>query len=74
MWRAARAVRAQPAAIVVPSSNPGKRHRLADFGKSSLKIAVCAVAVPCGAAADKVFKASGSARRSNSYEQDVKGC
>ncbi|HZE67194.1 MAG TPA: molybdate ABC transporter substrate-binding protein, partial [Sporichthyaceae bacterium] len=59
--------------IAVPPSNPGNVTGLADFGKSSLKIAVCAVAVPCGAAADKVFKASGISPEIDSYEQDVKG-
>jgi molybdate transport system substrate-binding protein len=59
--------------IAVPPSNPGNVTGLADFSKSSLKIAVCAVAVPCGAAADKVFKAAGIAPQIASYEQDVKG-
>jgi molybdate transport system substrate-binding protein len=59
--------------IAVPPSNPGNVSGLADFGKSDLKIAVCAAAVPCGAAADKVFKASGLSPQIDSYEQDVKG-
>jgi molybdate transport system substrate-binding protein len=59
--------------IAVPPSNPGNVTGLSDFGKSNLKIAVCAVAVPCGAAADKVFKASGLTPEIDSYEQDVKG-
>ena len=40
--------------IAVPPANPGSVSGLADFTKSSLKIALCAVAVPCGAAADKI--------------------
>jgi molybdate transport system substrate-binding protein len=59
--------------IAVPPSNPGDVSGLSDFSKSSLKIAVCAVAVPCGAAADKVFKAAGLSPEIDSYEQDVKG-
>jgi molybdate transport system substrate-binding protein len=59
--------------IAVPPSNPGNVSGLSDFTKSSLKIAVCAVAVPCGAAADKVFKAAGVSPQIDSYEQDVKG-
>jgi molybdate transport system substrate-binding protein len=59
--------------IAVPPSNPGNITGLSDFSKSSLKIAVCAVAVPCGAAADKVFKAAGVSPEIDSYEQDVKG-
>lgn len=59
--------------IAVPPSNPGNVTGLSDFSKSDLKIAVCAVAVPCGAAADKVFKATGISAEIDSYEQDVKG-
>jgi molybdate transport system substrate-binding protein len=59
--------------IAVPPDNPGNVSGLSDFGKSSLKIAVCAIAVPCGAAADKVFKAAGITPEVDSYEQDVKG-
>ena len=59
--------------IAVPPNNPGNVTGLSDFGKSGLKIAVCAVAVPCGAAADKVFKATGISPEIDSYEQDVKG-
>jgi molybdate transport system substrate-binding protein len=59
--------------IATPPNNPGNISGLSDFGKSSLKIAVCAVALPCGAAADKVFKASGLSPEIDSYEQDVKG-
>jgi len=59
--------------IVVPPDNPGHISGLSDFTKSDLKIAVCAVAVPCGAAADKLFKAAGVSPEIDSYEQDVKG-
>jgi len=59
--------------IAAPPDNPGNVTGLSDFTKSSLKIAVCAVAVPCGAAADKVFKAAGITPQIASYEQDVKG-
>lgn len=59
--------------IATPKDNPGKVTGLADFGKSDLDIVVCAVAVPCGAAADKVFKAVGLSAQIDSFEQDVKG-
>src|SRR5262249_25630426 len=59
--------------IATPPGNPGKVTGLSDFTKSALKIAVCAVAVPCGAAADKVFKAANLTPQIDSYEQDVKG-
>lgn len=59
--------------IATPKDNPGNVTGLADFGKSDLDIVVCAVAVPCGAAADKVFQAAGLSAQIDSYEQDVKG-
>jgi molybdate transport system substrate-binding protein len=59
--------------IAVPPNNPGNVTSLADLGKSSLKVVVCAVAVPCGAAAQKVFTAANLTPTIASYEQDVRG-
>jgi molybdate transport system substrate-binding protein len=58
--------------IAVPKGNPGKITGLKDFADKNKKIAVCAVQVPCGAAADKVFKATGITAQPDSLEQDVK--
>ncbi|MGW6279197.1 molybdate ABC transporter substrate-binding protein [Kribbella sp. NPDC055071] len=58
--------------IAVPKGNPGKITGLKDFADKSKKIALCAVQVPCGAAADKVFKATGITAQPDSLEQDVK--
>ncbi|MGW6201867.1 molybdate ABC transporter substrate-binding protein [Kribbella sp. NPDC055110] len=58
--------------IAVPKGNPGKITGLKDFADKNKKIALCAVQVPCGAAADKVFKATGITAQPDSLEQDVK--
>jgi molybdate transport system substrate-binding protein len=58
--------------IAVPKGNPGKITGIKDFADKDKKIAVCAVQVPCGAAADKVFKATGITAQPDSLEQDVK--
>ena len=58
--------------IAVPKGNPGKVTGLQDFADKDKKIAICAVQVPCGAAADKVFKAAGITPQPDSLEQDVK--
>jgi molybdate transport system substrate-binding protein len=58
--------------IAVPKGNPGKITGIKDFADASKKIAICAVQVPCGAAADKVFKAIGITAQPDSLEQDVK--
>jgi molybdate transport system substrate-binding protein len=59
--------------IAVPPSNPGNVTALADLAKPGLKVVVCAVAVPCGAAAQKVFTAANLTPTIASYEQDVRG-
>jgi molybdate transport system substrate-binding protein len=56
----------------VPKGNPGKITGLKDFADKDKKIALCAVQVPCGAAADKVLKAAGITPQPDSLEQDVK--
>ncbi|MFI5711278.1 molybdate ABC transporter substrate-binding protein [Kribbella sp. NPDC051620] len=58
--------------IAVPKGNPGKITGLADFTDKTRKIALCAVEVPCGAAADKVFKAAGLTPQPDTLEKDVK--
>jgi molybdate transport system substrate-binding protein len=58
--------------IAVPTGNPGKITGLKDFADKNKKIALCAAQVPCGAAADKVFKAVGITPAPDSLEQDVK--
>ena len=45
---------------------------LADFGDPSKVIALCAVEVPCGAAADALLRENGITPSVDSYEQDVK--
>jgi len=45
---------------------------LADFAKPELKLALCAPAVPCGAAAVKVFAAAKITPKPDSLEEDVK--
>lgn len=59
--------------IATPADNPGGVQGLSDFAKSDLDIVVCAVEVPCGAAADKVFTAANVEESIDSYEQNVKG-
>lgn len=58
--------------IAVPKGNPGKITGLKDFTDKSRKIALCAAEVPCGAAADKVFKAAGLTPQPDTLEKDVK--
>jgi molybdate transport system substrate-binding protein len=58
--------------IAVPPGNPGRVTGLADFAKPDLTLAVCAPAVPCGAAAEQVFAAAGISAQPDSEEQDVK--
>lgn len=58
--------------IVVPQGNPGNITGLADFGETAPKIALCAVQVPCGAAAETVFEVAGVMPRPDTREADVK--
>ena len=58
--------------IAVPKGNPGKIAGLTDFADKNKKIAICAVQVPCGAAAKKVFDATKIVAEPDSLEQDVK--
>jgi molybdate transport system substrate-binding protein len=58
--------------IAVPAGNPGGVTGLADFADADLALAVCAPAVPCGAAAQAVFAAAGVTARPDTQEEDVK--
>lgn len=58
--------------IVVPRGNPAKVAGLADFGRSDLRIAVCADQVPCGAAAKKVFQLAKIEAKPDTEERDVR--
>jgi molybdate transport system substrate-binding protein len=58
--------------IAVPADNPGGVTGLADFANPDLAIALCAVEVPCGAAAAKALDAAGIVASVDTYEQDVK--
>jgi molybdate transport system substrate-binding protein len=58
--------------IAVPKGNPAKITGLKNFTDKNLKIALCAVEVPCGAAADKVFKAANLTPQPDTLEKDVK--
>lgn len=58
--------------IAVPADNPGGVTGLADFAEPELTLALCAVEVPCGAAAAEVFMSSGITAAPDTLEQDVK--
>ena len=57
--------------ITVNALNPGRITGLADFADSDKTIALCAVEVPCGAAAATVFARAGLTPRPDTLEQDV---
>ena len=58
--------------LVVPAGNPGGVTSLADLANPDLTVALCAVEVPCGAAAAKALEAAGVVASVDTYEQDVK--
>jgi molybdate transport system substrate-binding protein len=58
--------------IAVPKGNPKHIASLADLTKPDLKLALCADAVPCGAAAKKAFDAAKLTPKPVTLEQDVK--
>ncbi len=58
--------------LVVPAGNPGGITGLADLADPERVVVVCAVEVPCGSAAQKVFDLTGITPAVDSYEQDVK--
>ena len=57
--------------IVTPPDNPGSVTGLTDFANADLRIALCAIEVPCGAAADKIFTATGILPAPDTYEANV---
>lgn len=58
--------------IAVPPDNPGGIVDLADLADPDRTIALCAVEVPCGAAAQQAFDAAGLTPAPDTYEADVK--
>lgn len=58
--------------IAVPAGNPGGVTGLEDFADPDLVLAVCAPAVPCGAASEQVFAAAGVTPVPDTQEEDVR--
>ncbi|HLT59890.1 MAG TPA: molybdate ABC transporter substrate-binding protein [Microlunatus sp.] len=58
--------------IAVPAGNPAEVTGLADFADPARRIALCAPEVPCGSAAQQVFRAAGVTPRPDTLEADVK--
>jgi molybdate transport system substrate-binding protein len=58
--------------IAVQKGNPKKIKGLSDLANPDIKVALCAVEVPCGAAAKKVLDTAGVKVTPVTYEQDVK--
>src|SRR5690242_13303162 len=58
--------------IAVPKGNPKGIKGLADLTKPGVKVALCAVQVPCGAAANKALTAANVKLTPVTLEQDVK--
>jgi molybdate transport system substrate-binding protein len=58
--------------IATPPGNPKKIATFADLAKPDVKVVVCAPQVPCGAAEQKIEKATGTALKPVSQESDVK--
>jgi molybdate transport system substrate-binding protein len=57
--------------IAVPDGNPAKVETFADLAKPGLKLVICAVEVPCGAATESVAKLAGVTLTPVSREQAV---
>jgi molybdate transport system substrate-binding protein len=58
--------------IAVPKGNPAGIRSLRDFARPDLRLAICDVTVPCGAAAAKVFEAAKVQAQPDTLETDVK--
>lgn len=58
--------------IAVPKDDPGRVGGVRDLARPGLKVVLCAVPVPCGAAAEKALGAAGVEVEPVSREQDVK--
>ena len=57
--------------IAVPPSNPASISSFSDLAKPGVKVVVCAPQVPCGAATDKVERATGTTLTPVSEESSV---
>ncbi|GAA3820879.1 molybdate-binding protein [Cellulomonas soli] len=57
--------------VVAPAGNPGDVTGLADLADPTRTVALCALEVPCGAAAQKAFDAAGLTPAPDTYEADV---
>lgn len=57
--------------IAVPPDNPASVSSFADLARPGVKVVVCASQVPCGAAADRIEKATGTSLRPVSEESSV---
>jgi molybdate transport system substrate-binding protein len=58
--------------IVTPPDNPANVAAVADLAKPGVKVALCQVQVPCGAAAVKVLSNAGVTVTPKTYSPDVK--
>jgi molybdate transport system substrate-binding protein len=58
--------------IAVPKDNPGRVTGLKDFANPTLKLALCAAQVPCGAAATAALDAAGVKAQPDTLEADAK--
>ncbi|MEU8119959.1 molybdate ABC transporter substrate-binding protein [Spirillospora sp. NPDC049024] len=58
--------------IAVPKGDPGKVAKVGDLGRPGLKVVLCAVQVPCGAAAKTALAAARVEVKPVSREQNVK--
>jgi len=58
--------------IAVPAGNPAGVTSLKDFARAELRIALCAVEVPCGAVSAKAFAVAGIIPAADTLEQDVR--
>lgn len=58
--------------LVVPAGNPAGVRELADLGRPELAVALCAEAVPCGAAAAATLAAAGVTAAPDTLERDVR--
>ncbi|TDC82354.1 molybdate ABC transporter substrate-binding protein [Actinomadura sp. 7K507] len=58
--------------IAVPQGNPGRVHEIGDLSGAGLKVVLCAVQVPCGAAAEQALDAAGVEVEPASRERDVR--
>lgn len=58
--------------LAVPPGNPGHVTGLADLAEDSLRIALCAPAVPCGSAATKLLAQAHIEAKPDTLEDDVK--